>query len=81
MNLLFDTNIIFHIAKNLPYHRIEEITNAENLEVFISVATIAELRSLSLQNNWGTKKVQRISEIMVETTVVEITENLVNTHA
>jgi tRNA(fMet)-specific endonuclease VapC len=34
-----------------------------------------------MQNNWGTKKSQRISEIVAETTIIEIAENLVNTYA
>jgi tRNA(fMet)-specific endonuclease VapC len=38
------------------------------------------LKSIALQNNWGTGKLQAIEEIMEEITVIEITENLLNTY-
>ena len=80
MSLLYDTNILVYIVKNLDHRRIEKIINPDNQKVFLSVAVIGELRSIALQNGWGAKKLQAIEEIMVEITVIEITENLVNTY-
>jgi tRNA(fMet)-specific endonuclease VapC len=81
MSLLFDTNILVHFTGNFGAHQTRKIVNVNNQEVFVSVASIAELKSLALRNNWGGRRLKAIDEILVEMTVIEITENLLNTYA
>ncbi len=81
MSLLFDTNILVHFTGNFGAHQTRKIANVNKQEVFVSVASIAELKSLALRNNWGARRLKAIDEILVEMTVIEITENLLNTYA
>ena len=81
MNLLLDTNILIHLAKDPSRRLLTKIINPENFKVFISVASIAELKSIALQNNWGAKKWQVINTVLDEVIIIEINENLLDTYA
>jgi tRNA(fMet)-specific endonuclease VapC len=80
MNLLFDTNILIHLAKDYSLKLLQRV-NPNNDKVFISVATVAELKSIALQNSWGAKKMGLVDVILDEILVVEINENLIDTYA
>jgi tRNA(fMet)-specific endonuclease VapC len=80
MKLLFDTNILFHITKDQRSNLLQKI-NPEGNKVFISIATIAELRSLSLQNNWSVRRLDIIDLLLEEIVIIDINENLVDTYA
>ncbi|MEO7213734.1 type II toxin-antitoxin system VapC family toxin [Mucilaginibacter sp.] len=80
MKFLFDTNILFHITKDQRSNLLQKI-NPEGNKVFISIATIAELRSLSLQNNWNVRRLDIIDLLLEEIVVVDINENLIDTYA
>lgn len=54
MNLLFDTNILVHLARDYSLKLLQQI-NSDGDKIFMSVATVGELKSLALQNNWGLK--------------------------
>ncbi|NGM63059.1 type II toxin-antitoxin system VapC family toxin [Sphingobacterium sp. SGG-5] len=79
MNLLFDTNILILLAKDHQQKLIDEI-NPDNRKIFISIVSIAELKSLALRHNWGIKKWQVIHNILDEAVIIEINENLVDTY-
>lgn len=81
MNLLFDTNILVFLSKTPYYHKVRNSLNPDNQRVYISIVTIAELRSISLQNKWGVKKVNVVNELLEEITVIEVNENLANIYA
>lgn len=51
MNLLYDTNILVFISKDLYSQRVKDLINPDNKKVYVSIATIAELKSIALQNN------------------------------
>jgi predicted nucleic acid-binding protein len=55
MNLLFDTNILIYLAWYYSLKLLQRV-NPNNDKIFISVATVAELKSIALQNGWGAKK-------------------------
>ncbi len=55
--------------------------NPNNDKIFVSVATVAELKSIALQNNWGAKKLGLVDVLFDEMLVVEINENLIDTYA
>jgi tRNA(fMet)-specific endonuclease VapC len=56
MNLLLDTNILIHLAKDPGRKLLTEIINPDSQKVFVSIASIGELKSIGLQNSWGIKK-------------------------
>ncbi|MCR8561932.1 type II toxin-antitoxin system VapC family toxin [Mucilaginibacter sp. BJC16-A38] len=81
MNLLFDTNILIFLTKNLRSKQISKALNPENQNVYISVVTVAELKSIALQNNWGSTKSQILHELLEDMTIIEVNESLINIYA
>lgn len=56
MNLLFDTNIFIFISRYPKLKLLSTVINPNNRKLYVSVVTIAELRSIALQNNWAKEK-------------------------
>ena len=81
MNLLFDTNILLNLGKGARAKQILKIINPDNKKIFASVATMGELKSLVLQNNWGINRLQSLDELLVDIVVVDVNENMVDTSA
>lgn len=75
MNYLLDTNIV------LIYTRESELTKALDAkydlfqpsnELYISVATVAELKSIVLQRNYGAKKLAVLEKLVSQFSVIDI---------
>ena len=80
MNLLFDTNILIHLAKDNSLNLFQQI-NPDNQKVYVSVVTIAELKSFALQNNWGPRKLGLLVLLLEDISAVTISGNLTDTYA
>jgi tRNA(fMet)-specific endonuclease VapC len=80
MSLLYDTNILLCLVKNLNHERLTKIINPDNQKVFASVATIAEIKSIALQNGWGNGKLQVLDDLLDSVLVLEVNENLIDTY-
>ncbi|SHN35799.1 type II toxin-antitoxin system VapC family toxin [Mucilaginibacter sp. OK098] len=78
MNLLFDTNILIFLTKNLRSQQIGKAINPNNQKVYVSIVTVAELKSIALQNSWAPTKSQIMYELLDEVTIIEVNESLVN---
>jgi tRNA(fMet)-specific endonuclease VapC len=81
MNLLFDTNILLNLGKGTRAQQILKSINPDNKKIFASVATMGELKSLVLQNNWGASRLQSLDELLEDIVVVDINENMAGTYA
>jgi len=81
MSLLYDTNILVYLVKDLDHRQIAKTINPDNQKVFISVVTVGEIKSIALQNNWGSKRLQSLAEILDKLFTIEINENLINTYS
>jgi len=81
MNLLFDTNILLNLGKGRHAKQILKIINPDNKKIFASVATLGELKSLVLQNNWGASRLQSLDELLEDVVVVDINENMAGTYS
>jgi len=79
MNLLFDTNILVALSRDYSLNFLRKV-NPDNSKMFISIASLAELKSMALQNNWGSRKIALTEFVIGKTLVVEINENLVDTY-
>lgn len=54
MNLLLDTNILILLAKKDIRRRLFNTKINPTLEkIFVSIASVSELKSIALQNNWA----------------------------
>ena len=51
-------------------------------EAIVSVVTIAELKSIALQNKWGNRRIQKMEDFLTRFVVADInTEDIVNRYA
>jgi tRNA(fMet)-specific endonuclease VapC len=81
MKLLLDTNILIHLSKDPTFQFLTKVTNPNDQGLFISVVSLAELKSLGLQYRWGVKKWQIINSIIQDAVIIEATENFVDTYS
>lgn len=81
MNLLLDTNVVYHLSKDPALKPLREFINPNNQKIFISIISIGELKAIALQNNWGYRRQNIVKAILEESIVVEINENLADTYA
>jgi tRNA(fMet)-specific endonuclease VapC len=70
MKLLLDTNILVALAKDPSFQLLTKIVNPDNRQLFISIISIAELKSIALQNKWGAEKWQTITVIVNESVII-----------
>lgn len=75
MKLLLDTNILIHLSKDPTLRLLEKVVGIDNQKVFISIVTIAELKSLSIQYDWGNRRQETLEYIFTKAIVIEATEN------
>ena len=80
MNLLFDTNIILTLIRSNNYDNIIGSINPENVPVYISVVSEAEIKSIAIQNNWGINRRNKLNLFLDNVNIVEISQIFVNTY-
>ena len=75
MNYLFDTNVLLKYLRDDTFKdKLEaefDLSNPENRNL-ISIVTVGELMSLSLRNQWGTRRIQRLDFIIKKFIIVDI---------
>lgn len=74
MNYIFDTNILFFIARDKSNHRAIEILNPDNKIVYVSYASIVEIESISFQNNWSKIKRSRLEYFLENVRIIEMND-------
>jgi len=80
MNLLLDTNILLSLIKDPSLQLLTNIINPDEKRILISVVSVAEMKSIALQNNWGPRSLQSMDIILNKVSIIEINQNLVNTY-
>jgi hypothetical protein len=55
MNILLDTNILIHVARDQSGKLLEKLIYPSENQLFLSVATLGELKSIAIQNTWGNR--------------------------
>jgi tRNA(fMet)-specific endonuclease VapC len=80
MNLIFDTNIILGIVRSNRTNKLLEILNPENKQIFSSVITEAEIRSIAIQNRWGKERLEKLEIFLDLFTFTEVTKQLITTY-
>jgi predicted nucleic acid-binding protein len=77
-NLIIDTCVLIHIIRETtPGKKCIEVISKidENVNIVISVVTKAEIESFVLQNNWSTKKIEKLYKLLEEITVIDINQS------
>lgn len=80
MNLLFDSNIILFIVRANNYKGIINYLNPDNLPIYVSVASEAEIKSIALQNKWGANRINKLDDFLDQVNIIEINQLYVNTY-
>ena len=85
MIYLFDTNILLHFLRSTPVKAFV-ITNYAPLspadKVVISVVTIGEIKSISIQNKWGVARSKALEDLYAEFIITDINaENIIQRYA
>lgn len=81
MNLLFDTNIIINVIRSRKYSEIIRFLNPDDLPIFISVVSEAEIKSLALQNKWGVRRLTKLDAFLDQVNIVEINQSYVSVYS
>ncbi|MBC7400525.1 MAG: type II toxin-antitoxin system VapC family toxin [Mucilaginibacter sp.] len=81
MNLLLDTNIILNIIRAKNIIGIKDFINPDNSLLYISIVTEAEIRALSIKNNWGENRKRSLDAILDEVDIIGIDQLFVNIYA
>jgi len=82
-SFILDTNIIVHIIRNEHFiHHFEQQYNLKSADKIISVVTEGELLSLSIQFNWGNRKIERLLDVLSNLVIYPIrTQKVINAYA
>ena len=81
MNLLLDTNILVYIARTKDKDSVINFIAPDEANLYVSVVSVAELRSLAIRNKWGMSRLKLIDDFWNKVNVVEITQLYVNAYA
>lgn len=79
MNLLYDMNIVVNIIRS-NNQGILTFFNPENANIYISVVTEAEIKSLAIRNSWGKMRLNKLEYFLERVTVVDINQNYINSY-
>lgn len=80
MNLLLDTNILLFAIRDSSNQFISQFINPDSQELYTSLASLAEINSIALQNHWGERKLLKLENLLSQIQLIEITEILVDTY-
>jgi tRNA(fMet)-specific endonuclease VapC len=73
MNYLFDTNLLLLKLREHPkWQTVYETYNLDTANNMLSIISVAELYSLALRNNWGTKRITEIKNLRKEFAEIDI---------
>jgi tRNA(fMet)-specific endonuclease VapC len=81
VNILLDTNILFHLSKSDSFLLLTQSINPDNKKIYVSITSIGEIKSLAVKNNWGLKRRNILNEVLEQINVIEINESLTDIYA
>lgn len=81
MNLLLDTNIVLNIIRAKDFAGIINFINPGNTQLYLSVVSEAELKSIAVRNNWGVNRRTLLDNFLNEISIIEVNQLYVNIYA
>lgn len=75
MKYIFDTNILIHYLRRTPLSKkIDAQINpfASGNTLLLSIVSIGEIRSISIQNNWGASRLAALQNAFLDFVIVGI---------
>jgi len=80
MGILFDTNILVAIVRARDQSGILKYLNPVNSKVYISIVSQGEIKSLALQNKWGSTRINALERLLDKVAVIDVTDVVLNTY-
>ena len=81
MNLLLDTNIILSIVRAKKVREILKFINPDYVPVYLSIVSVAEIKSFALRKKWGIKRLEFLDGFLQSTEIIDINKSFINTYA
>lgn len=81
INVLLDTNILVYLSRSTDTDGLIEFIATEGANLYVSVVSVAEIRSLAIRNKWGPARLNLIESFWDKINIVEITQLYVNAYA
>ncbi|MEA5458796.1 PIN domain-containing protein [Arcicella sp. LKC2W] len=77
MAILYDTNILLHIVRdNSIDEKVRNFVNPnKQLLEFTTIVNKGEAISIALQNGWGKSKVQKLTDLLNEIAIIDISDD------
>jgi tRNA(fMet)-specific endonuclease VapC len=73
LRIIYDTNILLQILRDdRSISKLQTIYNLYDVEEFISLVTVAEIRSLSIQFQWGANRRAKMEELLFRLAILDI---------
>jgi tRNA(fMet)-specific endonuclease VapC len=73
LRVIYDTNILLQLLRNADsMERLQAKLGSVYLEDFISIVTVAEIRSLAIQFNWGNTRIDKMKEVLSDLSILGI---------
>ncbi|WP_158600204.1 type II toxin-antitoxin system VapC family toxin [Fibrisoma montanum] len=80
MNILLDTNILIFLARDEKHRLLREVVNTTQKTVYVSIVSIAEVRSIAFRNRWSFKKLATFDTIISDAVIIDVSDSLVNSY-
>ena len=80
MNILLDSNILIYLARDSKQQFLKDYIVPTQKDTYVSIVSIAEVKSIASRQKWGIKKQFLLDEIIDKSIVIEVTTLLVNTY-
>jgi tRNA(fMet)-specific endonuclease VapC len=73
LRIIYDTNILLQILRDdRSISKLQTIYNLYGVEESISLVTVAEIRSLSIQFRWGANRRAKMEELLFRLAILDI---------
>ncbi|MFC0515608.1 type II toxin-antitoxin system VapC family toxin [Mucilaginibacter angelicae] len=81
MNLLLDTNIVLNVIRAKDFAGIIKFINPNNAQLYLSIVSEAELKSIAIRNNWGVNRRALLDSFLDEVSIIGVNQLYVNIYA
>jgi tRNA(fMet)-specific endonuclease VapC len=80
MNLLLDTNILMYGVRTARQKDFFSWINPDNAIFYLSIVTVAEVKSIAIQNKWSSKKMLILDYIINKCQVIDVSDYLLSSY-
>jgi predicted nucleic acid-binding protein len=82
MAVLYDTNILIEVIRlsENDKKKFRKLINPKNVDEFISIVSVAEIRSFAIKSGWGEKRNKELSVLLQNITAIDIFSGLLDAY-